>query len=356
MLYKLFRPVIFLLPSRINRTVTFFLFLLEVKIHAIFATASKCQVNIDKCETDKATIGKVKPRFPTLLMGLNFDNPIGMAAGFDPDGRHIDLAASIGFGFVELGTITPKAFSEDGFATDIIYSQKTESIIKSGYGYNNPGVESLYRSLLMQKARKNKNILNKPVIGVNIARNNSTAVANAILDYKYCLHRLYSEADYFVINISEVSPTLLLQIKQAQQQLADKHAKYTPLLVKIDPTLKVAELYITLDLLVSSGIDGVVITYTTAPGHTNYAAVVEHVQFVGGRQIKQEADQLLENTSQYLQGKLIIISNGGIFSAVDVKRRLELGANLVQLYSALFFRGPGVVRKILHDMPVVFQN
>jgi len=291
------------------------------------------------------------PTHPVSCFGITFPNPIGLAAGFDKDGLCIDQWFGLGFGFVELGTVTPRP--QSGNSKPRLFRIEQAQAIINRMGFNNLGVDHLVTRL---KARTMPG-----VVGVNIGKNRDTPLDHAFQDYCYCLERVYPYCDYVTINISSPNTpalrdlqtqthfnALLQAIRDKDSQLADEHGKATPLLVKVCPDMDQEQLAFILSACIEHDIDGVIINNTSV----NHEAVLQykhgHEQGgLSGRPIREISLYQLKRAKQIGQDKLPIISVGGIMSVNDATARFEQGASLIQLYSGFVYEGPSLLRHIL---------
>jgi dihydroorotate dehydrogenase len=284
------------------------------------------------------------------LMGLTFPNPVGLAAGLDKNGEHIDTLAALGFGFIEIGTVTPR--SQPGNPKPRLFRMPQANAIINRMGFNNNGIERLIANV--------KTMNYNGILGINIGKNFDTPVEKAVDDYLMCLQKAYPYASYITVNISSPNTPNLRQLQHAteldsllatlklnQQRLADEHGKYTPLVVKIAPDLEVPEIDSIAALLMKHRIDGVIATNTTL----SRAGVetLPHAREAGGLSgapLAKRATSVIARLHHALQGALPIIGVGGIMDAAGATEKIEAGANLIQIYSGLVYRGPHLVREI----------
>lgn len=285
---------------------------------------------------------------PVTVMGIEFLNPVGLAAGLDKNGEHIDALAACGFGFVEIGTVTPRA--QPGNPKPRLFRLEADEAIINRMGFNNYGVESLIDNV--------KRSQRKCVLGINIGKNRDTSLENAVDDYLSALTQVYAYADYVTINISspntpglrdlqhgEELEKLLSSLKQEQSRLNEMHGKYVPLTVKIAPDLDDTEIAELAQTFIKLKIDGVIATNTTnmREGLHDKAQAKEQGG-LSGRPLRQMSDHVLEKLVAELDGKIPVIAAGGVFSADDARRKMQLGAALVQVYTGFIYQGPALVR------------
>ena len=290
------------------------------------------------------------------VMGLDFPNPVGLAAGLDKNGAHIDALGSLGFGFIEIGTVTPRR--QHGNPKPRLFRIPQANAIINRMGFNNLGIENL----LTNVRRRNY----PGIIGINIGKNFDTPVESAVDDYLVCLQKAYPHADYIVVNISSPNTPNLRQLQNAeeldhllrilklsQQKLADEHGKYTPLAVKIAPDLEDAQIDSIAAALMRHRIDGVIATNTTL-SRAGIEALPHSSERGGlsGAPLAGRATAVIRRLHIVLRGSLPIIGVGGIMSPKDAKEKIEAGASLVQIYSGLIYRGPRLVREIAHALCV----
>lgn len=296
-------------------------------------------------------LGRPPPPSPRTLLGLRFANPVGLAAGLDKNGDHIDALGDLGFGFIEVGTVTPRP--QPGNPRPRLFRLPARQAIINRMGFNNKGVDHLVEQV--RRARYDG------IIGINIGKNFTTPVERAVDDYLSALRKVYPVADYVTVNISspntpglrdlqraDALDALLRPLKEQQQRLADRSGRHVPLLVKIAPDLSVAELDAIASTLLRLGVDGVIATNTTnrRDGVTGLAHADEQGG-LSGAPLTDRAETVTRQLADRLAGELPIIAAGGIMCADDARRRLEAGASLVQVYSGLIYRGPGLIGEIV---------
>ncbi len=295
----------------------------------------------------------VSPK-PVSLWGMQFSNPVGLAAGLDKEGQCVDAFNAMGFGFVEVGTVTP--VGQPGNPKPRLFRIPSKHAIINRMGFNNHGVDNLLANI---KAANNDGIC-----GINIGKNKATSEEDALNDYRICLEKVYQVADYVTVNISspntpglrnlqygEALDNLLKGLKDTQSQLADKYGKYTPMALKIAPDLTHTELCSIADSMVNAKIDGVIATNTTlSRDAVSGLPNADEMGGLSGAVLTERSLQVTEQLAAHLQGALPIISVGGINSAVSAQARLDAGASLVQVYSALIYQGPSLVPSIVNGL------
>lgn len=288
---------------------------------------------------------------PRVVMGLEFPNPVGLAAGLDKDGAHIDALAGLGFGFLEVGTVTPRP--QPGNPRPRLFRLPEAQALINRMGFNNQGVDALLTRLARTCYRG--------ILGINLGKNFDTPIENAVDDYRIGLRKVYAHAGYVTVNISSPNTLNLRQLQQVdalrrllealqreQTALALEHGRRVPLVVKIAPDLEEGEIVAMARLLLESGVEGVIATNTTVS-----RAGVEHLPHAGeagglsGAPLGERSTRVVALLAAELGGRLPIIAAGGILSGEDALAKLRAGASLVQLYTGLIYRGPGLVGEVL---------
>jgi dihydroorotate dehydrogenase len=285
------------------------------------------------------------------VMGLNFPNKVGLAAGLDKNGAYIDALAALGFGFIEIGTVTPRP--QAGNPKPRLFRLPEHQAIINRMGFNNDGVEALVKNVAASQY--------KGILGINIGKNASTPIHQATDDYVTCLKAVYNQASYVTINISSPNTQnlrtlqtgdalvdLLVALKAQQAALADQFGRYVPLAVKIAPDLSDTEIDIMAKLFIHHKIDGVIATNTTLSrsaiiGH----ALANEAGGLSGAPVTELSNQVIKKLAAQLDGALPIIGAGGILSGNDAKNKLAAGANLVQVYSGLIYQGPSLIAECI---------
>lgn len=291
----------------------------------------------------------VAPEQPINLMGLSFPSPVGLAAGLDKNGDHIDGLAALGFGFIEIGTVTPRP--QPGNPRPRLFRLPQATAIINRMGFNNLGVDHLVSQV--ERARY------RGILGINIGKNFDTPVERAAGDYLVCLDRVYAHASYVTVNISSPNTQglrslqssdalagLLEPLKNRQQQLASQHGRYVPLVVKIAPDLTREGVEGIASLLRRFEIDGVIATNTTISREGVQG--LPHGDETGGLSgapVRASSTRVLRELVQALDGALPVIGVGGITDAVSAAEKINAGADLVQLYTGFIYRGPELIRE-----------
>jgi dihydroorotate dehydrogenase len=329
MLYSLLRPLLFSLNPE---------------------TAHRITLNaIESAHQFKALHGHPIDCKRRNIMGLDFPNPVGLAAGLDKNGEHIKALAAFGFGFIEIGTVTPRP--QPGNPKPRLFRIPQANAMINRLGFNNYGVDKLVENV--------KHANYQGILGINIGKNFDTPMEKSCDDYLVCLRKIYYYASYVVVNISspntpnlrqlqntEELDHLLNTLKLEQTKLADKYGKYTPLVVKIAPDLETTQITSIAILLIKHKIDGIIATNSTLSRNS-----VEHLPHssetggLSGAPLTKLATTVICQLHGVLQGAVPIIGVGGIMCATDTKEKIDAGASLVQIYTGLIYRGPKLVRE-----------
>jgi dihydroorotate dehydrogenase len=288
---------------------------------------------------------------PRNVMGITFPNPVGLAAGLDKDGAYIDALADLGFGSIEIGTVTPRA--QPGNPTPRIFRLPEARAIINRMGFNNGGVDAFVANVQASKFYQNR----AGVLGLNIGKNADTPIERAADDYLLCLEKVYPYASYVTVNISSPNTknlrqlqgaseidALLAQLKQAQTRLADRHQRYVPLALKIAPDIDGEQIKNIAGALLRHKIDGVIATNTTL-SRTAVAGMAHGAEAGGlsGAPVFELSNTVIRLLKAELGDALPIIGVGGILCGQDAKAKIDAGAKLVQLYSGLIYAGPALI-------------
>jgi len=284
---------------------------------------------------------------PTTFCGLSLPNPVGLAAGLDKNAAHVDALAALGFGFVEVGTTTPRP--QPGNPKPRMFRLPEHEAIINRLGFNNAGVDALVKNA--EAARYGG------VLGINIGKNKDTPNENAVDDYLYCLDRVYARASYVTVNISspntqglrdlqeeETLKRFIAALRERQEKLAAQHGARKPMLLKIAPDLAESELDAIAEVLLATGIDGLICTNTTVARE----AVAGHVHAgeaggLSGRPVFARSTAVLAGMAKRLQDRIPLLGVGGILDGADAVAKIEAGAGAVQIYSGLIYRGPALI-------------
>ena len=283
------------------------------------------------------------------LWGIRFPNPVGLAAGFDKDAKYTDQLACLGFGFIEIGTVTPRP--QPGNPKPRLFRLPADKALINRMGFNNDGANEAANRLRNRKERI--------IIGGNIGKNKDTPNEKAGDDYEISFRALYTQVDYFVVNVSspntpglrelqdkEPLTLLLKRLQRVNQELGGNK----PLLLKIAPDLTNEQLNDIVEIIRSTGLDGIVATNTTI-SRNNLATPAGEVDAIGagglsGAPLRKRATDVISYIHTQSGGTIPIIASGGIFTAADAKEKLDAGASLVQVYTGFIYEGPGIAREI----------
>ncbi|WP_404402940.1 quinone-dependent dihydroorotate dehydrogenase [Idiomarina seosinensis] len=291
------------------------------------------------------------------LMGLEFPNPVGLAAGLDKNGVCIKAFSQMGFGFVEVGTVTPKP--QPGNPKPRLFRLPQDQAIINRMGFNNNGVDAL-----VNQVRKVKEQGSDTVIGINIGKNKSTEESDALNDYLICLKKVYAVADYVTVNISSPNTPglrnfqhgdalnhLLAGIKDKQKALSEEHQRYVPVVVKIAPDLSDEEIKTMAEAFNGQHIDGVIATNTTlARDDLKDAELAEQAGGLSGPPVRERSTGVIKSLRRHLSEDIPIIGVGGIDSTTAAQEKLKAGASLVQLYTGFIYHGPKLVKDLVNDL------
>ena len=297
---------------------------------------------------------RTTPRAPVRVMGLDFPGPVGLAAGLDKNGEHIDALARLAFAFLEIGTVTPRP--QPGNPQPRLFRIPQARAVINRMGFNNVGVDRLVRNV--QSARY------RGILGINVGKNFDTPIERAAADYLACMRKVYPLASYITINISSPNTKNLRQLQEAdeldrllaalkaeQARLAEQHGRYVPLALKIAPDLSADQVQSIAQQLLAHRVDGVIATNTTlsrdgVEGLPNS----EQSGGVSGAPLTARANEVVRLLAQHLAGRIPIIGVGGIMTGAHARERIAAGASLVQLYTGLVYAGPALVHDCLQNL------
>jgi len=340
-MYSLLRNGLFLLPPELAHDV------------ALNALARGRWVGLPKM------LGGCPPSAPSAVMGLDFPNPVGLGAGLDKNGDYIDALGDLGFGFIEVGTVTPKP--QAGNPKPRVFRLPEHQALINRLGFNNKGVDHLVERLKRRRFRG--------IVGANIGKKKDTPVEAAAGDYRYCLERVYAHCDYVTVNISSPNTAnlralqdteplreLLEELTTLRGSLAAEHGPIRPLLVKIAPDWDDGALTASLETIADSGIDGLIATNTTL----DRSEVADHRHAsesggLSGAPVKALADRTLTIARRVLGADFPIVGLGGITCGEDAADKQRAGADLIQIYTGFLYRGPGLISECIEawsDVPV----
>jgi len=331
-MYKvLIRPILFLSDPEKVHHFTFSMIRFLCKIPLVPALFKKVYTVTDK-------------RLEKKLFGLTFKNPVGLAAGFDKDAKLYNELSNFGFGFIEIGTLTPKP--QVGNPKKRLFRLKEDKAIINRMGFNNGGVEEAVRRL-----RKNKGVL----VGGNIGKNKVTSNDSAVEDYVICFNALFNHVDYFVVNVSSPNTPNLRALQDKEpltallnrlQDLNKKKEKTKPILLKIAPDLTDDQLLDIIDIVQVTNIDGVIATNTTILRKGLISSNKEEIGGLSGKPLTNRSTEVVRFLSEKSNKAFPIIGVGGIHSADDALEKIEAGADLVQLYTGFIYEGPQLIKDI----------
>lgn len=304
--------------------------------------------------TKLTSLLSITPAEPISVLGLNFPNPVGLAAGFDKNADYVDALAALGFGFIEIGTVTPKP--QTGNPKPRLFRLTEQEAIINRMGFNNHGIEYVCKQLDKTNYQG--------ILGINIGKNKDTPNEHAIDDYLQGFNAFWKYASYITVNISspntpglrdlqhEESLTQLLRaLKQAQTYVLSCHQKYVPLVVKIAPDNTHDELETIARVLVNEKIDGVIATNTTIQRNG-----FEHSPFrnetggLSGRPLQALSTQVVRQLHRSLGNTIPIIASGGVMDAAAAREKIAAGASLVQVYSGFIYQGPSIIKSIVNEL------
>lgn len=294
------------------------------------------------------------PGRAVTVMGLTFPNAVGLAAGLDKNGDYIDALGQLGFGFVEIGTVTPR--SQPGNPEPRLFRLPEHNAIINRMGFNNKGVGHL-----VSQAEKRRF---PGILGINIGKNKNTPDEQALDDYQACMRAVYHCADYIAVNISSPNTPglrnlqfgatlslLLAGIKQEQARLHQQQGRYVPVAVKIAPDMIEPEVKAVAEALLEHGLDGVIATNTTVSREgVAHSVHANEAGGLSGAPVRDKSTAVIKMLAQYLEGKLPIIGVGGILCGADARAKIEAGASLVQVYSGFIYRGPSLISEIVKEL------
>ena len=330
-MYQLLRKCLFALPPETAHELTL-----------------DCLAAAERLHLTRTFLKKVELE-PIELMGLVFPNPVGLSAGLDKNGDCLNGLGALGFGFVEIGTVTPRP--QPGNPQPRLFRLPEHQALINRLGFNNLGVEHLVEQV--RKSRYNG------VLGINIGKNFDTPVERAADDYLIGMNRVYDYADYITVNISspntpglrdlqhqENLSQLLATLMAQREKLREQSGKHVPVVVKIAPDLDAEQLRSTADTLVELGADGIIATNTTLDRNAVAdSPLAAEAGGLSGAPLREKSTQIIRQLADHLQGKLPIIGVGGICSGDDAVEKIKAGASLVQIYTGLIYQGPKLIKQ-----------
>lgn len=329
MLYRIFRPLLFLLPP-------------ELAHHLTMQALKLYEICVPYKPQQRPTAIRV--------MGINFPSRVGLAAGLDKNADYIAGLATCGFGFVEIGTVTPRP--QSGNEGPRVFRLVKDRALINRMGFPNLGVDHAIQQIAALKFR--------PILGINIGKNASTPIEEAVADYTTCFEKVYPHADYVTINISSPNTAhlrelqdqnhlfdLITRLKQSQHKLSAQHGRYVPLVVKISPDLTVEQLEMMAQVFLGTELDGVIVSNTTLAreGLRDVTGALNQGG-LSGAPLFRKSTEIIRLLSGFLKGRIPLIAAGGIMSPEDAEEKLKAGAVLVQLYTGLVYQGPGLISAV----------
>lgn len=293
------------------------------------------------------------PSLEKTVFGIHFKNPVGLAAGFDKDAKYIEQLSCLGFGFIEIGTLTPKP--QDGNEKPRLFRLPADGAIVNRMGFNNEGVDAAVERL--------KHRDSKVIIGGNIGKNKNTPNEEAVNDYIYCFQKLFNYVDYFVVNVSSPNTPGLRDLQEKEplhhllltlQNINLQYPNAKPILIKIAPDLTNEQVDDVIDIVQQVKLAGIVATNTTISREGLLSDSTEvHDMGIGGlsgKPVRKRSTEIIRYISQKTNGAIPIIAVGGIFNAQDAQEKIDAGASLVQVYTGFIYSGPGIAKNICKSM------
>lgn len=341
-MYKLIRPLLFSIDAEKIHHLVFKMLQIKGKVPGFQALLKKIFDNKSY-------------RLQCTFAGITFKNPVGLAAGFDKNALLIDELACFGFGFIEIGTLTPKP--QPGNDKPRLFRLPDDQALINRMGFNNDGVLEAVRRLKKRKSNV--------IVGGNIGKNKSTPNEDALHDYAYCFEHLYPYVDYFVINVSSPNTPGLRELQEKEplrkliqhiKDLSNAKPKAKPVLLKIAPDLTTGQLEDIVDILKETKLDGVIATNTTI-SREGLVTSKDELEKLGsgglsGKPLTKRSLEIVRHLRNKLGSDFLIIGSGGIMTPQDAVDRLNAGADLIQVYTGFIYEGPGLVKRILERLIV----
>ena len=344
MLYPIIRNTLFLLPPETAHKASM------KGLHLAAALPFGKQILANQFQYKKTDLS-------TNLFGLHFPNPVGLGAGFDKNAEHLDVLELLGFGFVEIGTVTPKA--QAGNPTPRLFRLPSQKALINRMGFNNDGVDAIAKRLLVRKEKANSSL----IIGGNIGKNKITENSDAWKDYCINFKGLEQVVNYFVVNVSSPNTPGLRALQEKESlrkifsELQNLNKNNKPILLKIAPDLEKSALDDIISLTQEVKIDGLVSSNTTLDRSLLNESNLQRATTFGagglsGEPLLEKSNQVLEYLNQGLENRLPIIASGGIFNGNDAKSKMNAGASLIQIWTGFIYEGPGMVKNICNYLAV----
>ena len=334
--------------------IKFFLFLLPPeKAHDIALNLMQSALKWPIIGTLLRRSFKIENPIPVTVAGITFPNILGLAAGFDKDAKRLHLLKEFGFGFVEVGTVTPKA--QKGNPKPRLFRIPDNLALINRMGFNNEGIDKMVERL--------KNRPDGLIVGGNIGKNKSTSNDKAIIDYVYCFEKLYDYVDYIVVNISSPNTpglrdlqeeTFIVGLFSELQKIRTERKVHKPIFLKLSPDFQFSAIKDLVRIIIKAKVDGIVATNTTI-SREKLTISEKEIEKIGpgglsGQPIFESSNAILATLSIELGGQIPIIGVGGIFNGIDATEKLVRGANLIQIYTGFVYEGPWIVKNILKDI------
>jgi dihydroorotate dehydrogenase len=351
-MYPIIKPLLFKLDPETTHHLALKCLQLLHRYHCGFLLKGKHNHASTQSESDSSrTIS---------LMGLTLPNPVGLAAGLDKNGEYIDALAMLGFGFIEVGTVTP--LPQAGNPKPRLFRLPTQQAIINRMGFNNYGIDTLINNITNSQYRG--------ILGINIGKNAATPMEKAVDDYLICLEKAYPYASYITINISSPNTRnlrslqsaseldrLLNHLKNRQAQLATQQSRYVPIAIKIAPDLHEEQIAAIADVALNTQIDGIIATNTTIDKTVlGNHKLAQEVGGLSGLPVQTQSNHVLHQLSTLLNSQIPLIGVGGITSGTDAAEKIRLGATAIQLYSGLIFRGPQLIKECINSCSQLKQH
>lgn len=344
MLYSALRDLLFLFPPE------------DVHHFTMNNLRSACNISITKKIVEN-TFQFNHPLLQKKNFGLQFKNPVGLGAGFDKNALYLNELEAIGFGFVEIGTVTPKP--QQGNEKPRLFRLPKDKALINRMGFNNDGVDVIAQRLSKWKCRQRPTVNGQLIVGGNIGKNKATSNEDAWKDYETCFKALFDAVDYFVVNVSSPNTPGLRELQEKDslkkilsnlKNLNEKSSTQKPLLLKIAPDLNESQLNDITDLYSEINLDGLVVTNTTIK-RDHLLTSKKEIERIGsgglsGKPLKKLSLDVLRYIIQHSNKKITVIASGGIFTANDAIEKLNAGASLVQVWTGFIYEGPAIVKKI----------
>jgi len=344
MFYSALRKLLFLFPTE------------GIHYFSMNSLKAACKVSITKKIIEKS-FQYNHPSLQKTVFGLTFKNPVGLGAGFDKNALYLNELEALGFGFVEIGSVTPKP--QPGNEKPRLFRLPKNKALINRMGFNNDGVEEIRKRLEHWKTVNSKLKTENFVIGGNIGKNKITANEDAWKDYEICFKELFNCVDYFVVNVSSPNTPGLRELQEKEslkkilsqlQNINYGMQKQKPLLLKIAPDLNQSQLDDIINLAFETKLDGLVATNTTID-RNNLATTKSEIEKIGagglsGKPLQEKSTEVLKYITQNSNNKIPVIASGGIFTANDAIEKLNAGALLLQVWTGFIYEGPSIVKKI----------